>query len=44
MQAVIYVRVSTEDQVHGTSLDSQVKACREYASKLGYQLPIENIF
>lgn len=44
MQAVVYVRVSTEDQVHGTSLDSQVKACREYAAKLGYQLPAENIF
>lgn len=44
MQAVVYVRVSTEDQVHGTSLDSQMKACREHASKLGYELPDENIF
>ena len=44
MQAVAYVRVSTDDQVHGTSLDSQVKNCREHAARLGFQLPKENIF
>lgn len=44
MQAVAYVRVSTEEQVQGTSLDSQVKACADYAKSQGITLLKENIF
>jgi site-specific DNA recombinase len=36
--AAIYARVSTGEQVSGTSLDSQVKACREYAHRQGYRI------
>ena len=43
-QAVAYVRVSTDEQVSGTSLDSQEKACREYALKNDLELPDANIF
>lgn len=31
MNAIIYCRVSSRDQVEGTSLESQESACREYA-------------
>ena len=44
MKAVAYVRVSTEEQVHGTSLDSQAKACLEYAQQNNIALPKSNIF
>lgn len=44
MNAVIYARVSTEEQVHGTSLATQVKACKEYAAKLGLNVPEDHIF
>ncbi len=43
-QAVAYVRVSTDEQVSGTSLDSQEKACREYAKQNSLELPPQNIF
>jgi site-specific DNA recombinase len=33
MNAVIYCRVSSKEQVEGTSLESQESACREYARK-----------
>lgn len=33
MNAVIYCRVSSKEQVHGTSLESQELACREYAQR-----------
>ena len=33
---VIYIRVSSEEQVRGYSLSSQDKACREYAEKQGW--------
>lgn len=33
MNAIIYVRVSSVDQIDGTSLQSQEIACREYAQK-----------
>ena len=33
--AAIYVRVSTEDQVDGVSLDDQERKCRAYAEALG---------
>lgn len=44
MKAVAYVRVSSDDQVKGTSLDSQTEACAGYAKKNGIELPDENIF
>ena len=44
MSVIAYIRVSTEEQVNGTSLDSQRKACLEYAKKEGLELPLENIF
>lgn len=31
MNAVIYCRVSSKEQIDGTSLESQEQACREYA-------------
>ncbi len=36
--AVVYVRVSTEDQVSGTSLTSQESDCRAWCSKAGYDI------
>ena len=44
MKAVAYVRVSSDDQVKGTSLDSQTEACRNYAKNNGIELPDDNIF
>lgn len=44
MKAVAYIRVSTEEQTHGTSLDSQRRACLDYAQRNGIDLPKENIF
>ena len=38
-RAVIYVRVSTKEQVdEGNSLSTQEKMCREYTSKNGYEV------
>ena len=36
--AVIYCRVSTTEQVEGTSLGYQEKVCKEYAEKKGYHV------
>lgn len=37
MKAVIYIRVSTEEQAkHGYSLESQEKQCRDFAQQMGY--------
>ncbi|MDB5162114.1 MAG: site-specific recombinase [Candidatus Saccharibacteria bacterium] len=44
MSVVAYTRVSTDDQVNGTSLDSQRKSCLEYADREKWNLPAENIF
>lgn len=44
MKAVAYTRVSTEEQVQGTSLDSQKKACLEYAKQNEIELPEANVF
>src|SRR5579871_5135643 len=44
MKAVIYARVSTEDQVHGTSLDSQVKSGLKEAGVMGLEVPETFIF
>ena len=42
MNAIIYCRVSSRDQVEGTSLESQEIACREYALK--HQLNVSQVF
>jgi site-specific DNA recombinase len=44
MECVAYVRVSSDEQVKGTSLDTQQKACQEHAKAKGWKLPKENIF
>lgn len=41
--AAAYIRVSTDDQIE-YSPDSQVKAIRDYAKKVGYVVPDEFIF
>ena len=44
MKAAIYCRVATEDQERGgTSLQSQLEACRNKAHELGYAVPEEFI-
>jgi len=42
MNAVIYCRVSSKEQVDGTSLESQEIACKEYA--LRHQLDVVRVF
>jgi DNA invertase Pin-like site-specific DNA recombinase len=42
MNAVIYCRVSSKEQVEGTSLESQEVACKEYAT--GNQLTVVRVF
>src|ERR1700728_3382923 len=42
MNAVIYCRVSSKEQVDGTSLESQQLACREYADR--NQLTVACVF
>jgi site-specific DNA recombinase len=44
MNAVAYIRVSTDEQVSGTSLDSQRKACLDYAVSNGISLADDCIF
>lgn len=44
MKAIAYIRVSTDEQVHGTSLDSQRDACLKYAADHSIDLPMTNIF
>jgi len=38
MNIIVYCRVSSRDQVDGTSLDSQEAACREYATHKGWNI------
>jgi site-specific DNA recombinase len=40
-RALIYARVSTEDQVEKYGLPTQLRACREHAGKLGLQIVAE---
>jgi site-specific DNA recombinase len=40
----IYARVSSEDQVSGTSLDDQVDKCLKQAAVYGWHVPRERIF
>ena len=42
MTAIIYVRVSSRDQVEGTSLETQEMACREYAKR--HELTVARVF
>jgi len=42
MNAIIYCRVSSKEQVEGTSLESQEIACKEYAAR--HQLSISRVF
>ncbi len=37
-KAAVYTRVSSEEQVHGTSLETQEKMCREYCERQGLAL------
>jgi site-specific DNA recombinase len=41
MNAVIYARVSTDEQAHGYSLQTQLEACRRYAAERGYRVVAE---
>jgi DNA invertase Pin-like site-specific DNA recombinase len=38
MRAVIYIRVSSKEQVSNFSLATQLKACREYCKHHGLQI------
>lgn len=38
MKAVIYARVSTEEQEKGYSLDAQIKACKDYCKMKGWEV------
>ena len=44
MKAVAYVRVSSDDQVRGTSLDSQTEAVHKWAKSNSIELSDENVF
>ena len=44
MKSVAYIRVSSEEQVQGTSLDSQKRACLEYAERNGLELSEDDIY
>jgi site-specific DNA recombinase len=39
--AVVYARVSSEEQVQGYSIKAQLRACREWAEKNGYTIAKE---
>ena len=41
MRAVIYTRVSMEDQLDGYSLDAQLRACRDYCQSKGWPVVAE---
>jgi DNA invertase Pin-like site-specific DNA recombinase len=38
MTAILYIRVSSDEQVKNNSLESQERICREYATRLGYEI------
>ena len=42
-RAGIYARVSTEEQVDGTSLDTQLERCRVYVSSQGWVIAEEYV-
>lgn len=37
-RAIIYVRVSTDEQARGYSLQTQVEGCKHYAEEMGYSI------
>ena len=37
-RAIIYVRVSTDEQAKGYSLQTQVEGCTRYAQEMGYTI------
>ena len=37
-KGIVYCRVSSQDQTHGTSLDSQQRACLAYAENKGIKI------
>src|SRR5688500_4916983 len=41
MRAVLYCRVSTKEQTQNLSLPTQLKACREYCAREGYEIARE---
>ena len=41
MKAALYTRVSTKDQVEGTSLETQLQRCRAYAESRGWEIAAE---
>jgi site-specific DNA recombinase len=41
MKAVVYCRVSTKEQVKNLSLSTQLKACRDYCEREGYEVARE---
>lgn len=41
MRTLIYIRVSTEDQIEKYGLPAQLRACREYAGEKGYVIVLE---
>lgn len=42
--AIIYIRVSSKEQLEGTSLESQEKECRRYAKKNGLKIAENALF
>lgn len=44
MKGLIYTRVSTNEQVGGTSLTSQLEQCRQFARKAKVEVPEECVF
>jgi len=38
MRCALYIRVSGRQQVKGVSLDDQLRACRDYAGRQGWQI------
>lgn len=38
MKAIIYIRVSSDDQIDGTSLETQERYCRDYCNQKGYEV------
>ena len=44
MKGIVYIRVSSEEQVKGTSLEFQEEICRKYCSEKGIEIPKDGVF